>query len=110
MTYNSSGNSSSKHGVVAQQLLLHASALSLAPAGPSGGAVAGNVRLLEEWGTEFDFGGWVAGTTSAAMMSATKQTLALGTSWAARGLITKMKKAVKLLVNNSMNSNRMIYS
>ena len=72
--------------------------------------MAGNVRLLEEWGTEFDFGGWVAGTTSAAMMSATKQTLALGTSWA-RGLITEMKKmAVKLLVNNSMNSSRRIYS
>ena len=110
MVYSSSGSSSSKHGVVAQQLLLHAIALSLAPAGPSGGAVAGNVRLLEEWGTELDFGGWVVGMTSAAMMSATKQTLALGTSWA-RGLITEMKKmAVKLLVNNSMNSNRMIYS
>ena len=110
MAYSSSGCSSSKHGFVTLQLLLHAIALSLAPAGPSGGAVAGNVKLLEGWGTEFDFGGWVARTSSAAMMAATKQTLALGTSWA-RELISKMKKmAVKLLVNNSMNSNRMIYS
>ena len=65
----------------------------------------GNIRLLEGWVTEFDFDGWVARTMSAVMTSATKQTLAWGTSWVL-GLITKMKKmAVKLLVNNSIKLN-----